>query len=86
MPRLRWTGGLAELAEKREHLAKADCDIAAGERRVGAQIRRVTRLHRNGSDTNEAELLLANLKGTLEAWRVRRDEILREIARLERHP
>jgi len=76
---------MAELAEEREHLAKADRDIVAGERRVSAQMLLITRLHRNGHDTSEAELLLANLQGTLAAWMIHRNEFLREIARLERH-
>ena len=77
---------MAELAEEREHLAKADRDIVAGEGRVSAQMRLITRLDWNRRDTSQAELLLANLQETLAAWRAHRNEILRTIARLERHP
>jgi hypothetical protein len=76
---------MAELAEEREHLAKADRDIIAGEGRVSAQMLLLTRLHQHGHDTSQAELLLANLQGTLAAWRAHRKEILQEIARLEGH-
>jgi len=82
---LRRAGDMAELAEEREHLAKADRDIVAGESRVSAQMRLLTRLDRHGRDTSQAELLLANLRETLAAWRAHRNEILRKISWLERH-
>ena len=77
---------MTELAEEREHLAKADRDIVAGERRVGAQMLLITRLHRNGRDTSDATLLLTNLQETLAVWRAHRNEVLRKIAQLEWHP
>ena len=76
---------MTQLAEEREHLAQADRDIVAGERRVAAQMLLVERLRRDGHDTHAAELL-ANLQGTLEAWRAHREQILREIARLKETP
>jgi hypothetical protein len=77
---------MTKLAGEREQLAQADRDIAAGERRVLAQVLLIERLRRDGHDTHGAKLLLANLQGTLEAWRVHREEILRKIARLEETP
>ena len=83
---MRRAGEMTELAEEQAHLAKADRDIVAGEERVDAQMRLITRLDRHRHDTSQAELLLANLQETLAAWRAHRTEILRTIARLENHP
>lgn len=67
-----------------DHLAKAERDVADGERRVTAQMLLVERLRGAGQDAHEAERLLLNLGQTLQAWRDHRELILREIARLER--
>jgi len=72
------------LADERENLAKAERDISAGERRVAAQEVLVERLRRDGHSVREAEGLLLTLRQTLTAWMGHRDEILRQIARLER--
>ena len=69
---------------EREHLARADRDIAQGEARVAAQIELVERLRSIGHGPGAAEALLATMRQTLQAWRDHRDEILRIIERLER--
>lgn len=74
---------MADLATELKHLAKAESDIAAGERRVSAQALLVERLRDGGHETGEAEALLLTLRQTLAAWRGHRDEILRTVARLE---
>jgi hypothetical protein len=71
-----------KLATEREHLAKADRDIE-GDRRIAAQMLLLARLHRDGHETGEAERLLLNFRQTLKAWKAHREEILREIARLD---
>ncbi len=76
-------GPALTLEVERDHLAKADRDIAEGEARVGRQVELVERLREGGQGTSEAETLLETLAGTLQAWRDHRDEILRQIARLE---
>ena len=77
---------MPELETEREHLVKADCDIAEGERRVSAQLLLVERLREGGHDSANAEQLLLILQQTLEAWQGHRDLILKEIARLELVP
>ena len=72
------------LAVEREHLVKADDDIAHGERRITGQMLLVERLREIGCETGGAEELLATPRQTLAAWRDHRDEILRRIAHLER--
>ena len=66
-----------------EHLAKADIDIAAGEKRVAEQIALIAWMARKGQDTAEAEKLLRTLERTLETWRDHRRLILEAIARQE---
>ncbi len=75
-----------DLATERRHLTKADLDIADGEERVAAQVLLVERLRRAESETGEAEKLLLNFQQTLEAWKMHRVLILREITRLEALP
>jgi len=77
---------MADLEAEREHLARADRDIAAGERRISAQELLIERLRRDGHDTGEAERLLVTLQQSLETWRGHRDLILQAIDRLERTP
>ncbi|WP_084731291.1 hypothetical protein [Microvirga vignae] len=69
-------------ALEREHLAKAECDIAEGERRITSQMLLIERMRRDGHDTSEAEKLLRTLRETLAAWQAHREAILLE---LERH-
>lgn len=77
---------MPELATELKHLAKAERDIADGERHVTAQMLMVERLRDTGHDTREAQRLLLNLRQSLDAWWDHRDAILRVIARLERAP
>ena len=77
---------MPDLATEREHLVKADLDIAEGERRVIAQQLLLERLQRAGHETGNAETLLATLRQTLDAWKAHRNEILRAIAHLEPPP
>lgn len=74
---------MLDLATEREHLAKADRDIAEGEERIRRQAELIERLREGGHSLSEAERLLATLTQTLQLWRDHRDEILRTIARLE---
>jgi len=67
---------------EREHLAKAERDIAEGERRITKQTLLIEKLREDGHDVTEAEKLLQTLQETLTEWEAHRDEILRE---LERH-
>jgi hypothetical protein len=68
-------------ALEREHLAKAERDIAEGERRITRQMLLIERMGREGHDTAEAEKLLLTLRETLAEWQAHREEILRELAR-----
>jgi len=67
---------------ERADLAKAEYDIAEGEKRITRQILLIEKMRQDGHDLTEAEALLLTLRGTLAAWEAHRDEILRE---LERH-
>ncbi len=69
--------------KEREDLAKADLDIAAGERRVAEQIALIEQMTRKGQNTTEASRLLRNYDETLEQFRFHRQLILDEIARQE---
>ena len=74
---------MLDLATEREHLAKAERDIAEGEERISRQAQLIERLREGGHSLSEAQALLATLTQTLQTWRDHRDEILRTIARLE---
>src|SRR3712207_408701 len=74
---------MLDLATEREHLAKADRDIAEGEMRISHQVELIERLRKAGHSLSQAEALLSTLQQTLQAWRDHRSEILRTIARLE---
>ncbi len=74
---------MLDLATERDHLAKADRDIAEGEARISRQVELIGRLRENGHSVSDAEELLATLRQTLQAWQDHRTEILRTIARLE---
>ncbi|PVE20656.1 hypothetical protein DC522_30990 [Microvirga sp. KLBC 81] len=65
-----------------EHLAKAERDIAEGERRITRQMLLIEKMLQEGRDTAEAEKLLLILRETLAEWQAHREEILRD---LERH-
>ena len=66
---------------EQEALARAERDIADGERRVTDQIVLIEALRRDGHDVSEAEKLLQTFLETLVAWHGHRDEILVELAR-----
>lgn len=74
---------MLDLATEREHLAKAELDLAQGRARIDRQSELVNRLRGAGQDAVAAEGLLALLKQTLKAWAGHRDIILATIARLE---
>ncbi len=75
---------LVDLATEREHLVRADRNIADGDARVRRQIELIQRLAPNGVyGLAEAKTLLRTLQDTLAAWRVHRENILNAIARLE---
>ena len=74
---------MLDLATEREHLAKADHDIAEGEAGISHQVELIDRLREQGHDLSGAKGLLLTLEQTLQAWRDHREEILRTIARLE---
>ena len=74
---------MADLSTERENLAKAESDIAEGERRITAQAVLIERLRRDNHETAEAEKLLLSLQQTLDLWNAHRDEILYQIGRLE---
>lgn len=76
---------MVDLATEKEHLAKADRDIAEGETRVARQAELIEHMRTgSGHGVWEAERLLETLKGTLQAWRDHRSAILRTIAGMEK--
>ena len=60
---------MTDLRKEYGDLAKADPDIAEGEKRVTDQILLIERLTQHGHDTTEAQNLLRNLEETLAQWR-----------------
>ena len=74
---------MLNLATEREHLAKADRDIAEGEMRISRQVELIEKLREQGHSVSEAEGLLSTLERTLQTWRDHRAEIVRTITRLE---
>jgi hypothetical protein len=62
-------------------LAKADRDIAEGERRVAEQIILIEQMRKDGHDTTLAKELLRNLEQTLEQWYAHRQLILDALGR-----
>lgn len=74
---------MIDLATDRQHLAKAERDIAEGEGRVARQADLVERLRRDGHDVARSEALLRTLRETLRAWEDRRQGTLRTIANME---
>ena len=69
--------------KEREDLAKAEVDIAEGEKRLSEQIALIERLAEHGHDVTEAERLRRNYEQTLEEFRRHRALILYEIERQE---
>ena len=74
---------MLSLDQEQAHLARADLDIADGQRRITAQELRIQEMRLNGRDTLRAEELLVTLHETLVQWHAHREEILRTIRRLE---
>ena len=72
---------MPDMQQEREHLAKANRDIADGERRVAEQIILIQQMTEKGQDTALAEECLRNLEQTLEQWHVHRRLILEALAR-----
>lgn len=72
------------MPDERAELAKADQDIADGDRRISEQIIRITEMREKGYETARAEELLETLKATLEAW-VRHRELILDAIDRERH-
>ncbi|WP_114948706.1 hypothetical protein [Microvirga calopogonii] len=72
---------MPNVQHEREHLAKADRDIADGERRVAQQIILIEQMRKDGQNTALAEEFLRNLEQTLEQWHAHRRLILDAIAR-----
>jgi hypothetical protein len=71
---------MVDKQKEREDLAKADQDIADGERRVAEQIILIERMRKDGRDTVLAEEFLRMLEQTLEQWNVHRRLILEALA------
>jgi hypothetical protein len=71
------------LEKEQADLAKAEQDISDGQMRITEQELRIEELRARGRDTALSECLLENLKGTLEEWRKRRQEILNTIYLLQ---
>ena len=69
------------MPDERAELAKAEQDIADGDRRISEQIIRITQMREKGYDTARAEELLETLKATLEVWVRHRELILDAIER-----
>ena len=74
---------MIDLATEREHLAKAERDVAEGTGRVSRQADLVEQLRGSGHDVATATELLETLRQTLQAWEAHRDIILSTIAKLE---
>ncbi|HYZ23055.1 MAG TPA: hypothetical protein VE690_12965 [Rhodopila sp.] len=74
---------MPNLAVERQHLVKANRDIAEGEKRILAQAQFIERLRRKGLETDQAERLLFNLQQTLAIWQAHREQIRQTITQLE---
>jgi hypothetical protein len=70
------------MSEDQRHLKQADEHIAQSRRRIGEQETRLADMRRLGSDTEQGERFLENLRGTLEQMIAHRALI---VERLERH-
>ena len=66
-----------------EDLVKADAHIAAGERRIAEQSKRIEQLRVHGYGTEEAEQFLALLNDTLRNWHNHREQIIRVIEAID---
>ena len=74
---------MSDLRKERDDLARADQQIADGERRLSDQVLLIERMIKHGHDTTEAKRLLQNYEETLKQWHCHRQLIIHEIARLE---
>ena len=74
---------MPDLYTETRHLARADCAIAPGERRIAEQIERIAHLRRCDLSVAAAERLLDTLRQTLSGWQDTREEIRRTIAHIE---
>lgn len=70
---------------ERGHLAKADRDLADGERRISAQMLMIGQLRATRHGTDAAERLLLTLRETLEAWLGHRALIVEAITPAGEH-
>lgn len=75
-----------DLMTERQHLAKANQDIAEGEERIKRQFTLVEGLRARGQNVTSAEGLLRTLRQTMQGWEEHRELILEAIARLEATP
>jgi hypothetical protein len=67
-------------ATEREHLRKADANIAAARKRIERQGVLVARLQDRDHDATTAKELLQTMRETLAAMEQHRQQILRELA------
>ena len=75
---------MLDLAMEKEHLAKADRDIAEGEKRIARQTALIEHKRTAGiPGLAEAEALLGTLEDTMRIWRSHRATILRTIEEIE---
>jgi len=64
-----------------QHLLPAEARVANGDWRVEKQRRLIARLERDGQDTSEARMLLAELEETRKLHIAGRDRLLRELGK-----
>ncbi len=62
-----------------DHLARAERQVAEGERHVATQRELVAKLGRDGHDTEQARLLLKQFEDLLALHVADRDRLLREV-------
>ena len=74
-----------DLQKELQDLAKADRDIAEGERRLTEQIALIRLMTERGESTLEAEKIRRNFEETLEVFRSHRRLIAETLARIEGH-
>lgn len=74
---------MLDLRTEREHLVKAERDLAEGEARVARQTELLRHLRASGQDVRQAEALLRNLEQTLRIWKDHRDAIRATIVRIQ---
>lgn len=75
---------MLSLETEKQNLAKADRDIAEGERRIAEQTVLLNKMSKSGmGDLSSAQQLLTSLKQTLQTWKDHRAIILETIAAIE---